>query len=522
MITYSKLGREGRGNLGNQLFQIASTIGMALEHGHNFTFPVWKYSSYFQEGLPTGGSFEAWTLEEKGFHYQDERIAGGENWADFEGDHYDVDGWRQTEKYWKRNEERIRKLFQWEANFLKTMRTKWKKALAKPTIAISVRRGDFVNNPNYDQVPIRFYLLALLEEIPAWQDHNVLLFSDDIHYCRVQFEGLPNVFFCDGTAIEQLCLMSQCKHFVISNSTFSWWGAYLGEVNGGVVIRPPLNFAGRLAAANSEADYWPERWKICDYRTRKLNLRDMTFTIPVFIDHKHRLENLILNVAVLLRDFHTNIMVGEQGSGAAQKLQSQVTYIKFADMKTFHRTKMLNDMAKKATTKLVANWDADVFVPPIQVWLAAERLRQGQDMVYPFDGRFARVPRTWHEKLREAQDVGIFGDTQFTGKNGKPLPTASVGGAIFFLRDSFLHAGGENEYMISFGPEDWERNYRFKALGYTVTRVPGCLYHLDHWCGPNSSTRNPYFKHNHAELDKLRAMPPEELENYVGTWPWRE
>jgi hypothetical protein len=521
MITYSKLGSKGRGNLGNQFFQIASTVGMALQRGHNYSFPAWSYSQYFKGGLPTGGSFEAWPLEEKGFHFQEERIAGGENWNDFEGDNYDVDGWRQTEKYWKSHEQHVRDLFQWEPKFLKSTRDKWKRALAKPTIAISVRRGDFVDNPNYAQVPIRFYLLGLLEEIPNWKDHNVLIFSDDIQYCRVQFEGLPNAFFCGGPAIEQLCVMSQCKHFVISNSTFSWWGAYLGEVNDGVVVRPPVNFAGKLASTNFEGDFWPDRWKVCDYRSRKLNLRDMTFTIPVFIDHRHRMENLQLNVAVLQRDFHTNIIVGEQGSSAAQKLNSLVTYVRFDGIKAFHRTRMLNEMAKRANTLMVANWDADVFVPPLQIWLACERIRQGQDMVYPFDGRFARVPRSWHDQLRTTMDVGIFGDTHFTGKNGKPLPTASVGGAIFFLRSSFLNAGGENEYMISFGPEDWERNYRFKTLGYTVTRVPGCLYHLDHWCGPNSSSRNPYFKHNHAELDKLRAMPAEELENYVSAWPWR-
>lgn len=521
MITYSKLGSQGHGNLGNQLFQIASTVGMALKHGHNYTFPAWPYSQYFENDLPTGGRFEAWTLGEKGFHFQEEHIASGENWVNYEGDSYDVNGWRQTEKYWNDHEEEVRRLFQWEPTFLEAVRHNWEEALARPAIAISVRRGDFVNNPNYAQVPIRFYLLALLEDIPDWRDHNILLFSDDIHYCRVQFEGLPNVFFCDGSAIEQLCLMSQCKHFVISNSTFSWWGAYLGEINGGMVVRPPLNFAGRLAAANSEADYWPDRWKVCDYRVRKLDLKDMTFMIPVFVDHRHRIENLLLNVDALRQDFHTNIIVGEQGSTAAQKLQNRVTYMRFGQLKNFHRTKMLNDMAKQATTTLVANWDADVFVPPVQVWLAADRLRQGQDMVYPFDGRFARVPRTWYERLRDSVDVGIFGDTKFAGKHGKPLPTASVGGAIFFRRDSFLNGGGENEYMISFGPEDWERNYRFKALGYTVSRIPGCLYHLDHWCGPNSSTRNPYFKHNHAELDRLRAMPADELEKYVQNWPWR-
>lgn len=521
MITYSKLGHPRRGRLGNHLFQIASTIGIAIKHGHNYTFPAWPYSKYFAKPLPTGGSFEAWTVPEESFRYIDERIAGGENWIQFEDDHYDIDGWRQSEKYWEHCIDDIRRTFTFEREFLINVSKTHEEAISRPAIAISVRRGDFVANPNYAQLPVLYYLLGLLEGIPDWRSYNVIIFSDDLPWCRVQFEGLPSVYFAEGSDIEQLALMTMCQHFVISNSTFSWWGAWLGEKEGSIVIRPHANFAGELAKKNDEADFWPERWKVVDHRNRKLDLSDVTFTIPVFIDHHHRIENLNLSVNMLLDDFNTNILVGEQGSLKASGLKGRAEYVHFSNMKFFHRTKMLNEMAKLATTPIVVNWDADVFIPPLQVWLAAEAIRAGHDMVYPFDGRFARVPRPWYLQLKERRDVGIFRDTEFKGKNGKPLPTTSVGGAIMFNRQSFLNAGGENEHMVSFGPEDWERNFRFKALGYIVTRIDGSLYHLDHWCGPNSSTRNPFFKRNHDELDKLRAMSPEELENYVGSWPWR-
>lgn len=515
MITYSRLGGPKRGNLGNHLFQIASTIGMALKYGHEYAFPQWQYSEYFANPLPTGGRFEAWPVAEQRFTYYDEDQLKDRT------DNFDIDGWRQSEKYWEGQEWYIRNRFIFETTFLMETRKRFKEALHRPAIAISVRRGDFVDNPNYDQLPVRYYLLALLEGIPDWRDYNVIMFSDDMDYCRVQFEGIPNVHYADGNAIEQLCLMTQCRHFVVSNSTFSWWGAWLGEQEGSIVIRPPLNFAGPLAQQNSEVDYWPSRWRVMDYRSRRLDLLDVTFTIPVFIDHRHRLENLELSVASLQENFETNIMVGEQGTSSAGKMATRCRYFRFHDMKYFHRTKMLNDMAKASNTPIVVNWDADVFIPPVQIWLAADAIRKGADMVYPFDGRFARVPRPWYDRLRVARDVGIFGDTQFTGKHGKPLPTTSVGGAIMFNREAFLNGGGENEYMISFGPEDWERNFRFKALGYTVIRMAGCLYHLDHWCGPNSSTRNPFFQRNHAELDEMRAMTTEQLEDYVGSWEWR-
>ena len=513
MITYSNLGHPRRGRLGNQLFEIASTIGLAKKFGHDYTFPVWPYSKYLKKPLPTGGRFEAWTVPEKTFLYHTDGVGFNES--------YDIEGWRQSEKYFDHCADYIRQVFGFSDEFKNTVQTRYKKALSRPAIAISVRRGDFVDNPNYAQLPVRYYVLGLLEGIPNWRVFNVIIFSDDMAYCRVQFEGVPGVHFADGSDIEQLALMSMCQHFIVSNSTLSWWGAWLGEKAGSVVVRPPQNFAGPLAAINPEDDYWPARWLKMDHRAKKIDMTDVTFTVPVFIDHIHRMENLDLSIGMLLDNFDTQIILGEQGGNRAQKFSGRTRYHVFSGMKYFHRTKMLNDMAKMATTKIVVNWDADVFVPPVQLWLAADAIRNGADMVYPFDGRFARVPRTWHPQLAKARDVGIFGDTEFKGKHGKPLPTTSVGGAIFFDRRAFLHGGGENEYMISFGPEDWERNYRFNTLGYTVTRITGSLYHLDHWCGPNSSTRNPFFKVNHAELDRMREMPEDQLADYVGSWPWR-
>jgi hypothetical protein len=515
MMTFSRLGHPRRGRLGNQLFQIASTIGLATKHGHDAVFPAWEYAEYFEAPWPTAGRLEVKTVLERHFHYDPTGFTGAE--------HYDVDGWRQSLKYWEHCEDRVRAQFKFKANFLAHIKRKFGKALARPTIAISVRRGDFVGNPNYAQLPPAYYYLALLDMFPNWRESNVILFSDDMGYCRVHFEGLPNVFFADGlNGIEQLALMSMCNDFIVSNSTFSWWGAYLGEKFGTRVIRPRHVFDGPQKAL-SEHDYWPDRWEMLDHGAARLNLSDVTFTIPIYIDHPHRRQNVELNVCMLQRTLDTHIIIGEQGKRAMESMSRHATYHFFQGMRHFHRTKMLNDMARMATTPFVVNWDADVFVPPLQLWLAVDLLRKGHDMVYPYDGRFARVPRApWFPQFQKALDLGIFGDTEFKGKGGRPLPTTSVGGAIMFNRESFFAGGGENEYMISFGPEDWERNYRFNALGYTVSRVGGSLYHLDHFCGPDSSTRNPFFKANHAELDRLRAMPIDDLDQYVQTWPWRE
>jgi hypothetical protein len=90
-------------------------------------------------------------------------------------------------------------------------------------------------------------------------------------------------------------------------------------------------------------------------------------------------------------------------------------------------------------------------------------------------------------------------------------------------KESFIHGGMENQKFISFGPEDCERHDRAKALGYDIRRMRGSLFHMDHFVGPNSSPRNPYFAHNTEEIEKVRALCGDRraLRDYIDTWEWR-
>ena len=66
------------------------------------------------------------------------------------------------------------------------------------------------------------------------------VFSDDIDWCRETFSD-SNFIFCSSetnTDYEELRLMYNCKHFIIPNSTFSWWAQYLGDYEHKIVIAP--------------------------------------------------------------------------------------------------------------------------------------------------------------------------------------------------------------------------------------------------------------------------------------------
>lgn len=514
------------GRLGNMLFRYCSLMGIAKKYNTDLKLPEWEYTKYFRGSYPAG-EVQGRRVAEPTFSYVEE-------WPFInETENIDISGYLQSEKYWKHCEGYVRSQIEFQPDFKDSVRRNFDKlnVFEKTTIAISVRRGDYVNNPNYELLPITYYVLALHEHFPHWKQCNIVVFSDDIPYCKVHFDCLENVFYSENNSdVEDMCLMSQCNHFILSNSTFSWFGAYIGERINSKIVRPNYLFAGKLLAGNDFKDFYPERWICFDHKketteNKKIDLSDVCFTIPVRYDHEDRKENLDLCIAILRKNFDCEIIVHEQGEESPHFeyliSEGRVDKYSFASHGgLFHRTKMLNDMARQTEKPIIFNWDADVIIAPFQILEAVNLIRLGADMVYPYKWAFARMPRLqWFVKIRDYEDIGMVGSTKFNGMNSSDV--TSYGGAVAFNKASFIEGGMENENFISFGPEDSERLVRFRILNYTIQRTRGgCLYHLDHFVGPDSSKKNKHFDHNHAEYDRIEMMSKDELRDYVKTWPW--
>ena len=104
------------------------------------------------------------------------------------------------------------------------------------TVSIHVRRGDYLDLPHQHPFVGRDYLRHAVSRFP--RGTRFMVFSDDIPWCRKFFKG-ANFRFSEGKdVVDDLFLMSWCDHHICSNSTFSWWGAYLGRR--GRVIFPSL------------------------------------------------------------------------------------------------------------------------------------------------------------------------------------------------------------------------------------------------------------------------------------------
>lgn len=301
MITYSKLGKIYRGNLGNQMFQIASTIGIAEKYGHNYFFPAWQYSKYFESQLPVADKDDSFKIiKVEKFDYYERAIGEG---------NYDLDGWLQTEKYFEQS--KIKEIFKFKKEFSEELRKNHQPLFSRKTILISVRRGDFVNNPYFFQTSFKYYLLAIIKNFPDWVDKNLIFTSDDIAYCKYHFSFLKNAFFLnDLSAIEQMALAPQFDDFVISNSTFSWWLALLGEKKDSKVIRPIKYLRGEYSKQNNDADYFPLRWISFDENSYRLGnkyfkLKIKAFVYSLFVNIKFR----YLKLKKMIKNFVKMILV---------------------------------------------------------------------------------------------------------------------------------------------------------------------------------------------------------------------
>lgn len=130
-----------------------------------------------------------------------------------------------------------------------------KKLSGDESVVVQVRRGDYVQFIDFHGVMDRDYFLRGIE---ATRKKNVFIITDDEKWCS---ENLPGEIINTGSRHWDIAMMSAAHSIVISNSSFGWWGAWLGDFNfwkpGRTVVTPKKWFATEVPG---EADVVPPRW----------------------------------------------------------------------------------------------------------------------------------------------------------------------------------------------------------------------------------------------------------------------
>ena len=255
------------GRLGNQLFQYAT--GRCLSYKHNtelkidimlaridFRESFYKLKNFnVVENFATPNDIHSLKLiKESQVKNVDEIINAPDNVY--------LHGYWQNEKYFSE----IRDILLREMtlkNPLSKISALWKEKILSSTCAVSVhvRHGDYTTygaRNSFGVLSTEYYFDCVEELKKTFSDITIFVFSDDIQWCKSNLNFDVPTEFVEGCEydFEELYLMSCCKHNVVANSTFSWWGAWLNPNPNKKVFTPdPWGFKNKRGARDL-----PETW----------------------------------------------------------------------------------------------------------------------------------------------------------------------------------------------------------------------------------------------------------------------
>ncbi|MDP3557263.1 MAG: alpha-1,2-fucosyltransferase [Bacteroidota bacterium] len=177
-----------------------------------------------------------------------------------------LNGYWQSEKYFNSFRDKLLADISLATPLSKNAELIDSKIKSTNSVSIHVRRGDFISlksaNHFHGFLDMAYYKQAIEEINDKIENPTFFIFSDDIEWCKINFEFIRSKEFVVGPSLEistheELILMSRCKNNIIANSSFSWWGAWLNKQAKKVVIAPKNWFNDKTINTN---DLIPSSW----------------------------------------------------------------------------------------------------------------------------------------------------------------------------------------------------------------------------------------------------------------------
>jgi len=261
------------GGLGNQMFQYAAAKSIAIEARKDFRIDTRSLTQSKERqfrlahaglSIPEASEADLHPFFNETFTAKFRRVLGRPKYKIFkqnEQSYFEfnpeiartrtfgvyLDGYWQNPLYFEKTSSTLRNDFSLDAAKLNHPEL-LKDISDKNSVAVHVRRGDFLNpetNKIHGTLPLEYYKQAVEMISGSVRDPFFYFFSDDIAWCRTNFTGVNFIFASNPShsEVDDLCLMKSCKHQIIANSTFSWWGAWLNTNPDKIVIAPKNWFA---------------------------------------------------------------------------------------------------------------------------------------------------------------------------------------------------------------------------------------------------------------------------------------
>lgn len=242
--------------LGNQLFQIATTLSYAKDNNLQPIFPDLNNPKY--------GNYKSNIFRKlDSSNYKEDQIE-----CEYFEPHFNycelpikknirLNGYFQSYKYFKKNIHYIKSLFLPSDNMISKLKVNYSDTI-KNSVACHIRLGDYtiLQNHHLNLHKTNYYTNALNKI----EYDNIVVFSDDIQTAKqIDLKSDKSISFIQTSSdIEDLYLMSLFRKIIISNSTFSWWAAWLNSIESKVIYYPDKWF-GHLKKNNTQ-DMTPKQW----------------------------------------------------------------------------------------------------------------------------------------------------------------------------------------------------------------------------------------------------------------------
>ena len=258
------------GGLGNQLFQIAAGYSLSKILNTKFAINYSEDSSFFNDKIEMMRANNDYTLHNftkyKTSIFKKINITTFKQFTDYhqkafcykeinKKDNLRLIGYFQSEKFFEKHRNEVKNLFEFPVNIRKKIGDKLKK-IKKKKLGVHVRCYKN-NHAILPEMPDIYFKLAL--EKFNMREYELILITDDKDRAikKINIDGIN--FLNNENEIEDLYTLSQCDSLIMSNSTFSWWGAWLGKKNKNVIV-PPIWFGN--AGPLDTQDLIPERWQV--------------------------------------------------------------------------------------------------------------------------------------------------------------------------------------------------------------------------------------------------------------------
>jgi hypothetical protein len=177
-----------------------------------------------------------------------------------------LDGYWQSYRYFDGYEDFVHNLFRSPSLISPANERLLKRISSTDSISLHIRRGDYNTSTGktyHGLMSLDYYKKSLSKITDQVKEPVVFIFSDEIDWCKSNIKlGQPTVFIDSNgpsSGVEDMRLMSACRHNIIANSSFSWWAAWLNLNDGKIVCAPRNWFAGEKHQIN---DRIPPEWQL--------------------------------------------------------------------------------------------------------------------------------------------------------------------------------------------------------------------------------------------------------------------